>query len=62
MTVQAPWGPEPAVKVVGATEAAPPQSRTGRKAPWWMWAAGVLIVLPLVLPLVFLFFRVLGNS
>ena len=62
MTVQAPWGPEPAVKVVGATEAPPPQSRTGRKAPWWMWAAGVLIVLPLVFPLVFLFFRVLGAS
>ncbi len=63
MTVTAPWEPEGRGTVVGVTEpaAAPPQ-RTGRSAPWWLWVAGVVVVLPLMLPLVSLFARVLGAS
>jgi len=52
-----------APQVVGVTE--PPQappSPTGRRAPWWLWAAGVAVVLPLLLPLLSLFARVLGST
>ena len=63
MTVTAPWEPEGRGPVVGVTEPArPPSERTGRSAPWWLWVAGVVVVLPLVLPLVSLFGRVLGSS
>ena len=63
MTVTAPWDPEGRAPVVGVTEPAPaPPQRTGRSAPWWLWVAGLVVVLPLVLPLVSLFVRVLGSS
>lgn len=63
MTVTAPWEPEGRAPVVGVTEApAAPPAGAGRRAPWWLWMAGVLVVLPLVLPLVSLFVRVLGAS
>ena len=63
MTVTAPWEPEPSAQVVGVAEAPElPPRRAGRAAPWWLWLAGVMVVLPLVLPLVSLFARVLGAS
>ncbi len=63
MTVAAPWEPEGGAPVIGVTEVpSPPRERVGRPAPWWLWVAGVVVVLPLVLPLVSLFVRVLGAS
>ncbi len=63
MTVTAPWEPEPGTRIAGVADLpTPPPSRTGRAAPWWLWVAGVVVVLPLVLPVVSLFVRVLGAS
>lgn len=63
MTVTAPWDPEGRAPVAGVAEApAAPPARPGRPAPWWLWVAGIIVVLPLVLPLTSLFVRVIGAS
>ncbi len=63
MTAAAPWEPERGTQVVGVVEAPGlPSPRTGRAAPWWLWLAGIVVVLPLVLPLLSLFARVIGAS
>ena len=63
MTVATPWEPERGAQVVGVADTPePPSQRSGRRAPWWLWAAGVVVVFPLVLPLVSLFVRVLGAT
>lgn len=63
MTVTAPWEPERQAPVTGVVDTgAPAPARAGRPAPWWLWASGIAVVLPLVLPVGSLFIRVLGAS
>lgn len=54
MTVEAP----PRVEVPGGVVARP----TSRRAPWWLWAAGVAVLAPVVLPIAVLFAKVVAAS
>lgn len=38
------------------------RSAPARRAPWWLWGAAVVILVPVAVPLVALFWRVLGAS
>ena len=52
-------GPDPAVDYL---DRPPPRARRGRRAPWWLWLAAWLVLVPVAVPMAFLVADVLGSS
>jgi iron(III) transport system permease protein len=59
VTVQAPIG---SARVLIGDPDAPIAGRSGRRPPWWLWAAGIAVLIPVTVPVVFLFAKVFGAS
>ena len=52
------------VELIAGTPAAAPGgiSDTGRSAPWWLWVGALAVLIPVGLPVLFLFLRAVGAT
>jgi iron(III) transport system permease protein len=61
VTVVLEEGPGPD-RAIDYRDRPPPRARRGRRAPWWLWVAAWLVLVPVAIPMAFLAADVIASS